>query len=344
MSDTTLIRGGTIVTAEREWRGDVLIAGEKVAAIGENLQAPAGARHRPACAHGTALHGHGERGRLPQRHGVRRGGRHDHDHRLLHSGAAAVDARGVPHLARAREEGHRRLQLPHGGHVVGPAGVRRDGHALPRPRREQLQALHGLQERDHGGRRHPDRQLRARARPGRHLHGARRERRPGVPHAVEGEAANRACQIAGVVGVPLYVVHTSCRQAMEAIARAKLAGHRVFGESLVQHLVIDDSVYRNTDWRSAAHHVMSPPFRAPEHQQALWGGLQGGTIEVIGTDHCTFRTEQKAMGKSDFRKIPNGTGGLEERMSVLWHHGVRTGRITPCEFVAATSANAARIF
>jgi dihydropyrimidinase len=164
------------------------------------------------------------------------------------------------------------------------------------------------------------------------------------PPEVEGEAANRACQIAGVVGVPLYVVHTSCRQAMEAIARAKLAGHRVFGESLVQHLVIDDSVYRNTDWRSAAHHVMSPPFRTADHQQALWGGLQGGTIEVIGTDHCTFRTDQKAMGKDDFRKIPNGTGGLEERMSVLWHHGVRTGRITPCEFVAATSANAARIF
>jgi dihydropyrimidinase len=161
---------------------------------------------------------------------------------------------------------------------------------------------------------------------------------------VEGEAANRACQIAGVVGVPLYVVHTSCRQAMEAIARAKMAGHRVFGESLVQHLVIDDGVYRNTDWRSAAHHVMSPPFRAPEHQQALWGGLQGGTIEVIGTDHCTFRTDQKAMGKGDFRKIPNGTGGMEERMSVLWHHGVGTGRLTPCEFVAATSANAARIF
>jgi dihydropyrimidinase len=161
---------------------------------------------------------------------------------------------------------------------------------------------------------------------------------------VEGEAANRACQIAAVVGVPLYVVHTSCRQAMEAIARAKLAGHRVYGESLVQHLVIDDSVYRDTDWRSAAHHVMSPPFRTPDHQAALWGGLQGGTIEVVGTDHCTFRTEQKAMGKDDFRRIPNGTGGLEERMSVLWHHGVRAGRLTPSEFVAATSTNAARIF
>ncbi|MFN9908735.1 MAG: amidohydrolase family protein, partial [bacterium] len=117
------------------------------------------------------------------------------------------------------------------------------------------------------------------------------------PPEVEGEAANRACQLAAVVGVPLYVVHTSCRQAMEAIARAKLAGHRVYGESLIQHLVIEHSVYRDADWRSAAHHVMSPPFRAPEHQAALWGGLQGGTIEVIGTDHCTFRTEQKAMGK-----------------------------------------------
>jgi|GEM_PF-2973151 len=65
--------------------------------------------------------------------------------------------------------------------------------------------------------------------------------------------------------------------------------------------------------------------------------IRGGTIEVIGTDHCTFRTEQKAMGRGDFRRIPNGTGGLEERMSVLWHHGVRTGRLTPSEFVAATS-------
>ena len=104
------------------------------------------------------------------------------------------------------------------------------------------------------------------------------------PPEVEGEAANRACQIAAMVGVPLYVVHTSCRQAMEAIARAKMAGHRVFGESLVQHLVIDDSAYRDPDWRRAAHHVMSPPFRSADHQRTLWGGLQGGTIEVIGTD------------------------------------------------------------
>jgi dihydropyrimidinase len=164
------------------------------------------------------------------------------------------------------------------------------------------------------------------------------------PPEVEGEAANRACQIAATVGVPLYVVHTSCAPAMEAIARAKLAGHRVFGESLVQHLVIDDSAYRDPDWRRAAGHVMSPPFRSREHQKALWGGLQGGTIEVIGTDHCTFTAPQKAMGREDFRKIPNGTGGLEERMCVLWHHGVRTGRLTPSEFVAATSTNAARIF
>tara|TARA_R110002096_G_scaffold436038_2_gene665787 strand:- start:49649 stop:51091 length:1443 start_codon:yes stop_codon:yes gene_type:complete len=164
------------------------------------------------------------------------------------------------------------------------------------------------------------------------------------PPAVEGEAANRAIRIAESLGVPLYVVHTSCIDALEAITRARLAGQRVYGEVLAQHLVIDDSVYRNKDWRSAAHHVMSPPFRSPEHQEALWKGLTSGMLQTTATDHCCFCTEQKEMGKDDFRKMPNGTGGVEDRMSVLWHHGVGTGRLTPSEFVAVTSANTAKIF
>lgn len=164
------------------------------------------------------------------------------------------------------------------------------------------------------------------------------------PPEVEGEAANRAIRIAEVLGVPLYVVHTSCEDALEAITRARLEGQRVYGEVLAQHLVLDDSVYRNEDWATAAHYVMSPPFRAKGHQEALWRGLQSGMLQTTATDHCCFCTEQKAMGRDDFRKIPNGTGGVEDRMSVLWHHGVRTGRLTPSEFVAATSTNAARIF
>ncbi len=164
------------------------------------------------------------------------------------------------------------------------------------------------------------------------------------PPAVEGEAANRALQIANVLGAPLYVVHNSCSDAVDAIARARANGMRAFGEVLAQHLVIDDSVYRDSDWNKAAHYVMSPPFRAKEHQAALWKGLQAGLLQTTATDHCAFCTSQKQAGLEDFRKIPNGTGGVEDRMSVLWHHGVRSGKLTPSEFVAATSTNAARIF
>ena len=164
------------------------------------------------------------------------------------------------------------------------------------------------------------------------------------PPEVEGEAANRAIRIAEVLGTPLYIVHNSCIDSLEAITRARLEGQRVFGEVLAQHLVIDESVYRNPDWNAAAHYVMSPPFRSKEHQAALWRGLQSGMLQTTATDHCCFCTPQKQAGLEDFRKIPNGTGGVEDRMSVLWHHGVRTGKITPSEFVAITSTNTAKIF
>jgi dihydropyrimidinase len=164
------------------------------------------------------------------------------------------------------------------------------------------------------------------------------------PPEVEGEAANRAIRIAQVIGVPLYIVHNSCRDSLEAITRARNEGQRVFGEVLAGHLVVDDSVYRNPDWNVAAAHVMSPPFRPKEHQEFLWRGLQSGNLQTTATDHCCFCAPQKAMGRSDFTKIPNGTGGVEDRMAILWHHGVGTGRLTPNEFVRVTSTNAAQIF
>jgi dihydropyrimidinase len=114
------------------------------------------------------------------------------------------------------------------------------------------------------------------------------------PPEVEGEAANRAIRIAEVLGVPLYLVHTSCIDALEAITRARLEGQQVFAEVLVQHLVIDDSVYRHPDWDAAAHYVMSPPFRSKEHQAALWRGLQAGMLQTTATDHCCFCTPQNA--------------------------------------------------
>ena len=163
------------------------------------------------------------------------------------------------------------------------------------------------------------------------------------PPEVEGEATNRAIMIADAAGVPVYIVHTSSEQAHEAIRRARQKGMRVYGEPLIQHLLLDDTVYANEDWDYAATRVMSPPFRDKSHQNSLWAGLAAGSLQVVATDHCAFTLEQKQMGRDDFTKIPNGTGGLEDRLSLLWTHGVRTGRLTPNEFVAVTSTNIAQI-
>ena len=163
------------------------------------------------------------------------------------------------------------------------------------------------------------------------------------PSQVEGEAANRAIMIADAAGVPLYIVHVSCEQAHEAIRRARQKGMRVYGEPLIQHLTLDESEYFDKDWDYAARRVMSPPFRSKLHQDGLWNGLIAGSLQVVATDHCAFSTEQKRFGLNDFTQIPNGTGGLEDRLSILWSRGVETGRLTPEEFVAVTSTNIAKI-
>ncbi|SOC00275.1 dihydropyrimidinase [Rhodobacter maris] len=163
------------------------------------------------------------------------------------------------------------------------------------------------------------------------------------PSQVEGEATNRAIMIADMAGVPLYVVHTSCEEAHEAIRRAKMNGKRVWGEPLIQHLTLDESEYFSEDWDHAARRVMSPPFRNKKHQDSLWAGLASGTLSCVATDHCAFTTAQKRYGLGDFTKIPNGTGGLEDRLPMLWSEGVTTGRLTMNEFVAVTSTNIAKI-
>jgi dihydropyrimidinase len=163
------------------------------------------------------------------------------------------------------------------------------------------------------------------------------------PPELEGEATNRAIMIADMAGVPLYVVHTSCEQSHEAIRRARQKGMRVYGEPLIQHLLLDESEYQNKDWDYAARRVMSPPFRNKQHQDSLWAGLSAGSLQVVATDHCAFTTEQKRAGIGNFAKIPNGTGGLEDRMPLLWTYGVSTGRLTKEEFVAVTSTNIAKI-
>ena len=164
------------------------------------------------------------------------------------------------------------------------------------------------------------------------------------PPLLEGEATLRAITMAETVGAPIYVVHVSAAEAAQAIRDARRRGAKVVGETLPGFLAIDDSVYRSPDFDMAAGHVMSPPYRPKGHQEAIWQAIDDDSLSTTGTDHCCFTKAQKRLGLDDFTKIPNGCGGVEDRLHVLWHLGVNSGRLTPERFVALTSANAAKVF
>jgi dihydropyrimidinase len=164
------------------------------------------------------------------------------------------------------------------------------------------------------------------------------------PPLIEGEATLRAITMAETVGAPIYIVHVSAAEAAQAIRDARMRGARVIGETLPGFLAIDDSVYQSPDFDFAAGHVMSPPYRPKGHQEAIWAAIDDDTLSTTGTDHCCFTKAQKRMGIDDYRKIPNGCGGIEDRLHVLWHLGVNSGRFTPERFVALTSTNAAKAF
>jgi dihydropyrimidinase len=164
------------------------------------------------------------------------------------------------------------------------------------------------------------------------------------PPIAEGEATYHAIALAKIAGAPLYIVHMSCEDALHAVTRARQSGQEVYSESLCGHLLLDDSVYYNDDPEIAARYVMSPPFRSPEHREALWEGIRSGDIQVTASDNCTFPQADRNRGLNDFTKIPNGAPGIEDRMRIVFSEGVAKGRITPEQFVAVTSTNAAKIY
>lgn len=164
------------------------------------------------------------------------------------------------------------------------------------------------------------------------------------PPVLEGEATARAIRLARFVNTPLYVVHVMSRDAMEEIAQARKSGQRVIGEPVVSGLILDDSSLWDPDFISAAKFVMSPPIRELGHGEALQQALSTGVLQLVGTDHCTFNSTQKALGVDDFRKIPNGVNGIEERMHLVWDTMVESGQISMTDYVRITSTECARIF
>lgn len=165
------------------------------------------------------------------------------------------------------------------------------------------------------------------------------------PEELEAEATHRAITLADTVGVPLFVVHVMSKAAAEEISRARSMGKSVYGEVTAAAFSLDGSPSLNRCWTHAAAHVMSPPLRTdPDTPVVLTNLLGAGVLQVTGSDHCVFNEKDKRKGEKDFRLIPNGVNGVEERLSLLWEKGVKTGKMSLTDFVAVTSSNAAKIF
>jgi dihydropyrimidinase len=149
--------------------------------------------------------------------------------------------------------------------------------------------------------------------------------------------------MAEMAGAPLYVVHLTCAAALAHVTAARDRGLPVLAETCPQYLFLSIGDY-DRPGLDGARYVMSPPLREATDQDALWRGLARGDLQVVATDHCPFTLADKARGKDDFSKIPNGAPGIETRMTLLWDGGVRAGKIDAQRFVELTSTAPARIF
>jgi dihydropyrimidinase len=164
------------------------------------------------------------------------------------------------------------------------------------------------------------------------------------PPETEGEATNRAIQLARVADCNLYVVHVSCKDAIDPIARAREAGWKTWGETCTQYFFIDYTYLERPNFEGAKY-VYTPPPRPKEHQEHLWAAVRSDILSVVSTDHCSFRWDgQKTIGRDDFSKIPNGGPGIENRLQMIHEFGVRGGRFGLNRMVELLCTNPAKLF
>ncbi|MEO0408596.1 MAG: dihydropyrimidinase [Cyanobacteria bacterium P01_A01_bin.135] len=171
------------------------------------------------------------------------------------------------------------------------------------------------------------------------------------PQLMEGEAAHRVIRIAELAEVPVYIVHLSAKEALDAVVEARDRGVPAFAETCPHYLFLDQSEYDRPGFESAKY-VMTPPLRNHECQHALWRGLRFDDLQIVSTDHCPFcfnenplgLLKSKQYGRDNFNKIPNGAPGVEFRLPLLYDGGVHGGRITLNRFVQLTATAPAKMF
>jgi dihydropyrimidinase len=163
------------------------------------------------------------------------------------------------------------------------------------------------------------------------------------PPELEARAVDRLIGMAERTKCPVYIVHVSSRLTLKVIEKALRKGLPVYAETCPQYLLLDDSCYLRSPEESIKY-VMSPPLRQVADNQALWDALAAGLIRSVGTDHCPFTLQQKMAGRDDFRSVPNGAGGVEHRLNLLYTFGVLAGKISLEQFVGLISTNPAKIF
>lgn len=167
---------------------------------------------------------------------------------------------------------------------------------------------------------------------------------PSRPQQVEAEGVHHLMTFAELTGAHVYCVHTSCRGALEAVQAARLRGVDAWVETVLPYLVLDKTYAEQSDFEGAKY-VMSPPLRDVTQQPVLWNALRSRLISTVATDHAPFDFQgQKEMGRENFTLIPNGIPSVENRVTLLYTHGVVSGRIDLNTFVDAASTQAAKLF
>jgi dihydropyrimidinase len=164
------------------------------------------------------------------------------------------------------------------------------------------------------------------------------------PPRVEAEGVHHLMTFAELTGAHVYIVHLSCDEALQEALAARHRGVQVDVETLIQYLVLDKTYAEQANFEGAKY-VMSPPLRDKRNQPILWNGLTSGEIQTVATDHAPFDFKtQKPMGRNDFTQIPNGIPSLEDRVNLLFTHGVKKGKLDLHTFVNVASTNAAKTF